>query len=214
MLSTSFALLSHTCPPLAKALPGNLQTEYRPVSTKQSTDQIFWARDNISRINRFRAALNSCELKEIHLQNRKFTFFDKGQILLSHNDVASREYKHYEHTPASARLGCTQPANAHTQRQKKSKPLKVMSNRTHAYTNNHQHQPTPMTALGLWEKCFKKRHLQEGNAMQEPPSPDRSKFGWLPSRVCLGTTTGRLSKILIEGKYIVRHCIIYSLCGT
>lgn len=29
---------------------------------------------NISRINRFRNALNACELKEIHLQNRKFTW--------------------------------------------------------------------------------------------------------------------------------------------
>uniref|UniRef100_A0A453DFS4 Endonuclease/exonuclease/phosphatase domain-containing protein n=1 Tax=Aegilops tauschii subsp. strangulata TaxID=200361 RepID=A0A453DFS4_AEGTS len=43
-------------------------------------NQIYRARDknkrnvNTSRINRFRATLTSCELKEIHLQNRRFTW--------------------------------------------------------------------------------------------------------------------------------------------
>ena len=42
-------------------------------------NQIYRARDknnrniNRSRLNRFRATLDSCELKEIHLQNRRFT---------------------------------------------------------------------------------------------------------------------------------------------
>uniref|UniRef100_A0A452ZBI5 Endonuclease/exonuclease/phosphatase domain-containing protein n=1 Tax=Aegilops tauschii subsp. strangulata TaxID=200361 RepID=A0A452ZBI5_AEGTS len=43
-------------------------------------NQIYRARDknkrniNTSRINRFRSTLHSCELKEIHLQNRRFTW--------------------------------------------------------------------------------------------------------------------------------------------
>ena len=43
-------------------------------------NQIYRARDknkrnvNTSRINRFRSMLHSCELKEIHLQNRRFTW--------------------------------------------------------------------------------------------------------------------------------------------
>ena len=48
-------------------------------------NQIYRARDknkrniNISWINRFRAALNLCELKEIHLQNRRFTWSNERE---------------------------------------------------------------------------------------------------------------------------------------
>uniref|UniRef100_A0A453PU51 Endonuclease/exonuclease/phosphatase domain-containing protein n=1 Tax=Aegilops tauschii subsp. strangulata TaxID=200361 RepID=A0A453PU51_AEGTS len=48
-------------------------------------NQIYKARDknkrnvNLSRINRFRAALNLCELREIHLQNRRFTWSNERQ---------------------------------------------------------------------------------------------------------------------------------------
>lgn len=48
-------------------------------------NQIYRARDknkrnvNASRINRFRATLHSCELKEIHLQNRRFTWSNERQ---------------------------------------------------------------------------------------------------------------------------------------
>lgn len=48
-------------------------------------NQIYRARDknkrnvNMSRISRFRAALNSCELREIHLQNRRFTWSNERQ---------------------------------------------------------------------------------------------------------------------------------------
>uniref|UniRef100_A0A453MWN5 Endonuclease/exonuclease/phosphatase domain-containing protein n=2 Tax=Aegilops tauschii subsp. strangulata TaxID=200361 RepID=A0A453MWN5_AEGTS len=48
-------------------------------------NQIYRARDknnrniNRSRIIRFRAALQSCELKEIHLQNRRFTWSNERE---------------------------------------------------------------------------------------------------------------------------------------
>ena len=48
-------------------------------------NQIYRARDknkrnvNRSRINRFRATLQSCELKEIHLQNRRFTWSNERE---------------------------------------------------------------------------------------------------------------------------------------
>ncbi|XP_073353806.1 uncharacterized protein [Aegilops tauschii subsp. strangulata] len=48
-------------------------------------NQICRARDknkrnvNSSRINRFRTALNSCELREIHMQNRRFTWSNERQ---------------------------------------------------------------------------------------------------------------------------------------
>jgi exonuclease III len=48
-------------------------------------NQIYRARDksnrnvNRSRLNRFRAALQACELKEIHLQNRRFTWSNERE---------------------------------------------------------------------------------------------------------------------------------------
>jgi hypothetical protein len=48
-------------------------------------NQIYWARDknkdnfNHSQIVRFRNAINACDLKQIHLQNRKFTLSNEQQ---------------------------------------------------------------------------------------------------------------------------------------
>ena len=63
---------------------------------------------------------------------------------------------------AFARLESTQSTPTQTRKEKTMQPLKVMSKRTQAYNNNHQHQPPPMASSELCEKCFNNNASKKG----------------------------------------------------